>query len=94
MIEAADGKEALKAVRAGRVDLVIMDLVMPEQEGIETIPVLHKEFPGIGIIAMSGAFGGEYLRPALRLGADAILGKPVGADVLLAKVAEVLQSRR
>jgi PAS domain S-box-containing protein len=94
VIEAADGKQALDAVRAGPVDRVIMDLVMPEQEGIETIPVLHKEFPGIGIVAVSGAFGGQYLKPARMLGADAVLSKPIGAGVLLATVAEVLGSRR
>ena len=48
-------------MRAGHVDLVITDLVMPGQEGIETIQALRKEVPGIGIIAMSGAFGGQYL---------------------------------
>jgi YesN/AraC family two-component response regulator len=68
-----------------------MDLVMPEQEGIETIRILHKESPGIGIIAISG-FGAQYLKPALMLGADAALSKPVGADLLLTKVSEVLQS--
>jgi CheY-like chemotaxis protein len=94
VIEAANGKQAIQEVRAGRVDLVIMDLVMPEQEGIETIRILHREFPGIGIIAMSGAFGGQFLEPARMLGADVVLSKPVGTDLLLTKVAEVLQSRR
>ena len=94
VVEAANGNQALIEARAGRVDLVIMDLVMPEQEGIETIQVLRKEFPDIGIIAMSGAFGGEFLKAARLLGADAALSKPVGADLLLAKVAEVLRSPR
>jgi hypothetical protein len=94
VVEAADGKRALEEVRAGRVDLAILDLVMPEQEGIETIRILRKEFPGIGIVAVSGAFGGQFLETARMLGADAVLSKPVGAGLLLAKVAEVLRSRR
>jgi len=93
-IEAADGEQALKEVRAGQVDLVLMDLVMPQQEGIETIRILRHEMPGIGIIAISGAFGGQYLDIARLLGAQAVLTKPVSADTLLAKVAEVLQSLR
>ncbi len=93
VIEAADGGQALKEVRAGHVDLVITDLVMPEQEGIETIQALRKEVPGIGIIAVSGAFGGQYLSTARMLGADAVLLKPLGADVLLAQVTEVLRLR-
>jgi DNA-binding NarL/FixJ family response regulator len=84
----------MKEARSGRADLVITDLVMPEQEGMETVRALRKELPGIGIIAMSGAFGGQFLTPALMLGADAILSKPVGSDLLLAKVTEVLQARR
>jgi CheY-like chemotaxis protein len=94
VIEAANGREALKAARAGQVDVVITDLVMPEQEGIETIQALRKDDAGIGIIAISGAFGGEYLKVAHRMGAESVLKKPVSPAVLLAKVAEVLKSRR
>jgi hypothetical protein len=43
---------------------------------------------------MSGAFGGQFLETARLLGADAVLSKPVGTGLLLAKVAEVLQARR
>jgi len=94
VIEAADGKQALEEARAGRADLVITDLVMPEQEGIETIQALRRDIASIGIIAISGAFGGEFLAVARKLGADAVLSKPVSGEVLLAKVAEVLDSRQ
>ena len=88
--EAADGKEALRLALAEPPGLVITDLVMPEQEGIETIQVLRRRVPHVGIIAISGAFGGQFLATAKILGADIILDKPIGAEVLLAKVAEVL----
>ena len=91
--EAANGKQALEEARAGNTDLVITDIVMPEQEGIETIRALRRDMPGIGIIAISGAFGGQFLKTAQLLGADAVLSKPVNAEVLLAKVAEVLKLR-
>lgn len=93
VIEASDGKQVLSQVRAEHVVLVITDLVMPEQEGIETIQTLRRDFPGIGIIAISGAFEGQCLKAAQMLGADAALNKPVNIDLLLAKVTEVLQSR-
>jgi DNA-binding response OmpR family regulator len=92
--EAADGKQALQQARAEPVDLVITDLVMPKQEGIETIRALRKEMPGIGIIAITGKFEGPYLKMVQMLGADAVLTKPVSAEILLAKVAEVLKLRR
>jgi DNA-binding NarL/FixJ family response regulator len=85
--------QALRQARAEPVDLVITDLVMPEQEGIETIRALRKEAPGVRIVAMSGAFGGQYLKTAQLLGADAVLAKPVGSELLLAKVAQVLKKR-
>jgi hypothetical protein len=92
--EAANGKEALQEVRAGGVDLVITDLVMPEKEGIETIRTLRQKVPGMGIIAISGAFGGQILGIARMLGANVVLAKPVSAEVLLASVAEVLNRRK
>lgn len=93
VIEAENGKQAHKKVLGGRVDLAILDLVMPDQEGIETIQNLRRDAPRIGIIAISGAFSGQFLRTAQLLGADAVLNKPVSVDVLLAKVAEVLNLR-
>jgi len=92
--EAENGKQALEHALAGRVDLLITDLVMPEKEGIETIRALRREAPGVGIIAVSGAFGGMFLSHARMLGADVVLSKPVEAELLLAKVAEVLSARR
>jgi CheY-like chemotaxis protein len=94
VIEAGNGKQALKEILAGAVDLVITDLVMPEQEGIETIRALRRDAPGVGIIAISGAFGGQYLRTAKLLGANIVLSKPVSAESLLAAVAEMLEPRR
>jgi DNA-binding response OmpR family regulator len=92
VFEAASGKQALRQARTAQADLLITDLVMPEQEGIETIQELRRESPRVGIIAMSGAFDGSFLPAAKLLGADAILTKPVSAGRLLAAVAEVLKS--
>ena len=88
---APDGREAVHRLAEAAFDLVITDLVMPEQEGIETIQILRKEFPHLKIVAVSGAFGGEYLRVARLLGAHAILEKPFSVDSLLAVVEETLE---
>ena len=87
---AADGKEAMKAARQQRFDLVITDLVMPEQEGLETIRALRKERPDAKLVAVSGAFHGEFLKVAEMLGASASLMKPVSPNRLLATVQRVL----
>ena len=91
--EAADGKEAFHLALEDPPEVVITDLVMPEQEGIETIRALRRRLPQLSIVAISGAFGGQFLGTAKILGADAILDKPLRADVLLAKVSDVLARR-
>ena len=63
---------------------------MPEQEGIETIQVLRREFPAIKVIAVSGAFGGQCLRVAQLLGAHSTLQKPFEAQALLDTVRDAL----
>jgi CheY-like chemotaxis protein len=53
---------------------------------------LRREAPGVALIAISGAFEGQFLKIAQLLGADAVLRKPVSAKLLLATVAEALNA--
>ena len=87
---AADGVEALQRIRRAPVDVVLMDLVMPEMEGLETIQNISTKWPEIKIIAISGAFGGQFLQTALLMGAHATLAKPIGPDDLLEALRRVL----
>ncbi len=87
---AENGKEAMRLLKSERADLILTDLVMPEQEGIETIKALRREYPDLKVIAMSGAFGGDYLRIAAYLGAHATLAKPIQMETLLRLVEETL----
>ncbi|MBI1789360.1 MAG: response regulator [Acidobacteria bacterium] len=82
VVEAADGRQALRALGSERIDLLITDLVMPEQEGLAVITQLRQEQPGLKIIAVSGAMG-LYLDMAQKLGAHAAMSKPVKLDELL-----------
>ena len=78
-IQAANGIEGLKAFERERVDLVICDIIMPEQEGIETIGAIRCRNRSVKIVAMSGGArvgGGGFLDMAARLGADHTLAKP------------------
>lgn len=90
VLAAENGREAMKILKAARVDLILTDLVMPEQEGIETIKALRREYPNLKVIAMSGAFGGDYLRIASYLGAHATLPKPIQMGALLKLISETL----
>ena len=73
-----NGRKGVELFRSNPTDLVITDMVMPEQEGMETIKILHREFPDLRIIAMSGGLEGStlYLDLTRRLGAACTLSKP------------------
>jgi CheY-like chemotaxis protein len=89
---AENGREAIELLRERAFDLVITDLVMPEQEGIETIKQLRRDFPSVKIIAISGAFGGDYLRIAGFLGAHRTMAKPIRMEAIIRVVEETLRS--
>ncbi len=86
---ARDGKAGMRLVRQGPVHLVITDLVMPEQEGLETVRMLRQDYPRLPVVAMSGAFDGDFLKAAGTFGANSLLRKPVLKDDLLAVVREL-----
>ena len=90
VLEASDGRRALELCRTHTVALLLTDLVMPEQEGLETIRELRAELPGVQIIAMSGAFDGRFLDVARRFGAGAVLQKPFDARRVLDTVASLI----
>ncbi len=93
VLEAANGKQALAVIRNhSELTLVLTDLVMPEMEGIEFIRKIRSDYPYIQVIAVSGAFGGDFLRPAELLGAIKTLRKPVERQDLLRVVAEAAAS--
>jgi two-component system chemotaxis response regulator CheY len=92
---AANGEEGLRAYRAAPPDAVVIDLVMPGKEGIETIMQLKREFPAARVIAMSG--GGRrgntsYLEVAGKLGASRMLAKPFTIEQILGVIDDLLGS--
>jgi CheY-like chemotaxis protein len=91
--DATDGAAGVRSYREEQSDVVITDLFMPEQDGIETIQLLRAEFPEYRIIAMSGGSRGETSGPledARLLGADVALSKPFTPDLLGRTVDELL----
>lgn len=88
-----DGLEGAKLLAQNRYDLLITDIVMPNQEGLESIIQAHKRYPELKIIAMSGAGKTStevYLRVAKNVGANAVFQKPWNPKDMLAKVEELV----
>lgn len=92
--EAEDGREVVRQVGRGNVQLVITDLVMPDQEGLETIQILRQKAPDVAIVAISGAFHPQYLEAARKMGAVVALPKPLTAKELLQAVSRALETTR
>ena len=93
--EASNGAEGLRALAEGQIDLVVTDIIMPDQEGIETIRKIRQRDARIGIIAISGGGRGrglQFLDIAQKLGANASLPKPFTGSQLLAVVEATLRS--
>jgi CheY-like chemotaxis protein len=91
-LEAQDGTRGV-ARMAERPDLVITDLVMPEQEGIETIQQIRELDESLPIIAISGMWGtGDFtpLDDAKLMGASAALRKPIERTTLLEEVSRLV----
>jgi DNA-binding response OmpR family regulator len=91
--EASNGKEALAMQQGDPAELVLTDLIMPEKEGLETIPELRKKYPGVKIIAMSGGGRGsasDYLKIAKMMGADHVMAKPFSYQELADAIAQVM----
>lgn len=94
VIEVPEGSEADEICRRRSISLVLTDLVMPGAEGIETIKQLRNNYPYLPIVAVSGAFGGAFLKIASFLGADAAVRKPFTAEQLLQVIDDQLSRRR
>jgi DNA-binding NtrC family response regulator len=92
---AEDGRQGIEMFRAAPADVVVTDLIMPGQEGLETIMQLRSEFPAVPIIAMSGGMVNSslYLNMARRFGALQTLSKPFTADEILGAIGEALKPK-
>ena len=87
--EAGDGQHALEQFARAGVDLVVMDLQLPGQAGVETIGLIRELDADVPIIAVSGY--PMALEDALVMGANARLRKPFSVDELLAAVRGLLR---
>ena len=93
---AEDGAVGIRAMEARPAQLVLLDVVMPNKEGIETLREIKQRWPATRVIMMSAGTRvmqiNDLLGLASSLGADATMSKPVRAEPMLALVENVLNS--
>jgi DNA-binding NarL/FixJ family response regulator len=81
--EASDGAEAVRAARRLRPDVILMDLLMPEMDGVTAIGLIRQELPATEIIALTSVLEDASVVGAVRAGAIGYLLKDTRADDLL-----------
>ncbi len=95
--EASNGIECVNQLRAhADIGLVILDVVMPEQEGIETLNIIRREFPEVKLLMISGggrSFPADYLSIAKSLGANETLSKPFHSEELISVVKKLIPEK-
>jgi two-component system KDP operon response regulator KdpE len=92
VIEAANAREALAAKRIDRPELILLDLGLPDRDGLELVTTL-KQAPGCRLIVVSAREQTEEKVAALDLGADDYVTKPFDVDELLARIRASLRLR-
>jgi PAS domain S-box-containing protein len=93
VIEAANGREALEKAQATRPDWILMDIVMPQMDGLEAARRL-RQLPGfedVPIVAMSASASGSDERKSRLAGMNAFVPKPIDLDQLLIELAAILK---
>ena len=96
VVTAVNGDEGLEALGHQAFDAVILDMLMPEREGIEPIREIRKSIQTLPVLAISGGDKTgwtDFLRMASILGATDTLAKPFTASELLSRVEGLLTGR-
>lgn len=86
VITAPDGITGLNIIKKSQPDLVLLDLGLPDMQGESIMTQIHKDFPDLRIIILTGKDSDNDMVRGLSLGADDYLTKPFVAEVLLARI--------
>lgn len=87
--EVADGRAAVEAVAREKPDVAVLDLGMPELNGVDATRMIRKDHPETQVLILSMHSGEEYVRPAIRAGASGYLLKGSGLSDLVAAIQAV-----
>nr|WP_329743455.1 response regulator transcription factor [Dyella sp. A6] len=92
--EATHGREAIAQYRALRPDLMLIDLQMPEMDGLQAIAAIRDEFPDAAIIVLTTFLGDARVARAFALGATAYLLKTARSHEIIRAIRNALIGRR
>lgn len=92
--EAATGREALDIARSEMCDVLLLDIAMPDQSGIDILRTIRQGPPDLPVLILSGYPAQQYALNLFKMGANGYLNKECDPDELMTAVRTVFQGRR
>lgn len=92
--EAANGREALDIVRQGALDVILMDIAMPDHGGVDALAAIRARAPDLPVLILSGFPEAHYATTLLRQGASGYLNKDCDPDDIVKAIRTVCRGRR
>ena len=89
-----DGLALMDKVRTEKVDLVLLDLNMPRQDGLKCLQEIKREHPGVRVIILTNYSQLELMQEVKMLGADGFMVKDSGAQALKEAVGKIIQGEK
>jgi DNA-binding NarL/FixJ family response regulator len=91
--EADNGRQALELIKKTSPNLILLDISMAELGGLEALPRIVRDFPGVKVLILSGHANEEYVLRALRCGATGYMLKEAAAEELGLAIKAVAQDK-
>ena len=88
--EAEDGQIAVDKCRSGNFEIILMDIMMPNMDGIEATKIIRAEYPKTMIIAVSAVDDSQRKKLILNNGAEDYIAKPVDADIFISRMSNYI----
>lgn len=92
--EAANGHEAMNIVRQGEVDVLVMDISMPGQGGVDALAAIKTRAPDLPVLILSGFAEEHYATTLLRQGASGYLNKDCDPEDIVKAIRTVVRGRK
>jgi DNA-binding NarL/FixJ family response regulator len=92
--EACNGREALELVRQGDLDVLVMDLSMPDQSGVDALAAIKARKPELPVLILSGYPETHYATTLLRQGASGYLNKECDPEEIVKAIRTVFRGRK
>lgn len=92
--EAASGREAVDIVRNAEVDVIVLDISMPDQSGVDALAAIKARAPDLPVLILSGFAESHYATTLLRLGASGYLNKDCDPEEIVKAIRTVCRGRK